>query len=495
MLSVILLYPTQLFKNINYKKYNHIILIEEPIYFTKYNFHKLKIAYTRACMKKYYNYLINKNLNVFYNEYNNINDNFYTNIKTKYDKVYVTSVHDHELENKLKTIFKTKLNILDNINFLVSINELNDIKNIIFKNNNYNHSNFYKYMRKKYNILITKDNKYVGNKLSFDTENRKKMPNNFNYVDIDRNINKTDKIYINEAIKYINKYFNNNPGYLNEDSIIYPIDNKKSKIWFNNFLKNKLYNFGLYQDYIDKNDSFLLHSVITPMLNLGLITDIEIINMTNNYYNKNKKKIKIQNYEGFIRQILGWRNYMYCIYMLEPDLINGNLLKNTNKLPYKFWYNVGMKPIDILIERINKYSYLHHIERLMLLSVFMNMCFIHPKEILKYFMEWSIDGYDYVMVTNLWLMGLYSSEKIFALKRPYIASSNYIINMSNIKKDGIWDVLWDSLYYNFINKNYNVLKNNYFTSRQVKHYDNKTNEQKKKYKNIATEYLNILFNK
>ena len=184
---------------------------------------------------------------------------------------------------------------------------------------------------------------------------------------------------------------------------------------------------------------------------------------------------------------------MYCIYMLEPDLINDNLLKNTNKLSYKFWDNVNMKPIDLLIVRINKYGYLHHIERLMLLSVFMNMCFIHPKEILKYFMEWSIDGYEYVMVTNLWLMGLYSAEKITALKRPYIASSNYIVNMSNIKRDKEWDVVWDALYYNFIDKNYDILKKNYFTARQVRHYDNKTDDVKQKYKKIATKYLTELF--
>lgn len=493
MISVLLLYPTQLFISINHIKEKNIILIEEPIYFTKYNFHKLKLAYTRTCMKKYYDFLSNKKFNITYIDFNKVNDNFYKNIKQRYDKINIISVHDHELETKLKNIFKIKLNILDNINFLISIYEIYDIKKLIFKNNNYNHSNFYKYMRKKYNILITKDNKYVGNKLSFDTENRKKMPDNFNYKDVNRTINKIDKIYINESINYINKHFNTNPGYLNQDSIIYPTDNKKSKIWFNDFLENKLNNFGLYQDYIDKDNSFLLHSVITPMLNLGLITDIEILNMTNDYYNKNKNKIKIQNYEGFIRQLIGWRNYMYCIYMLEPDLINGNLLKNSNKMPNKFWNNVGMKPIDILINRINKYSYLHHIERLMLLSVFMNMCFIHPKEILKYFMEWSIDGYDYIMVTNLWLMGLYSSEKVTALKRPYIASSNYIINMSNIKKDGKWEIIWDSLYYNFIDKHYNILKKNYFTSRQVRHYDNKTNKQKQEYKDIAIEYLNKLF--
>ena len=442
-------------------------------------------------MKKYYEYLKYKKFNVTYIEYNKVNNNFYKQLKNIYDTVSVVTVHEHELENKLKTMFKTKLKILDNINFLISINELDNIKSIIYKNNNYIHSNFYKYMRRKYDILITKDNTFVGNKLSFDTDNRKKMPDNFKYPDINRNINKDDRIYIDEAIIYINNNFNNNPGLL--EDIIYPIDNKKSKIWFKDFLEKKLKNFGIYQDYISKDDSFLMHSVITPMLNLGIITDIEILEMTVLYYREHKKDILIQNYEGFIRQLIGWRNYMYCIYMLEPDLINDNLLKNTNKLSYKFWDNVNMKPIDLLIVRINKYGYLHHIERLMLLSVFMNMCFIHPKEILKYFMEWSIDGYEYVMVTNLWLMGLYSAEKITALKRPYIASSNYIVNMSNIKRDKDWDVVWDALYYNFIDKNYDILKKNYFTARQVRHYDNKTDDVKQKYKKIATKYLTELF--
>jgi len=371
-----IIFPTQLYNNlIHLKDIRNVYLIEESRFFTDFQFHKLKLAYHRATMKKYYDYLKKKNINVKYINFNQINKKFYKELYNKYDIINIISVADHTLENKFKSIFKNKLNILDNINFLISLNELENIKNIIYKNGKYYHDLFYKYQRKKLNILMNND-KPIGNKWNYDSSNRLSLPKNFsdNNTIINKNYNNK---YITEAKKYINKYFPNNYGSL--DNFIYPIDYKESKKWLYNFLQNKLKNFGKYQDAVSYNEPFVYHSIISPMMNIGLLIDKEVVKISYDFYLENKNTIPIESFEGFIRQVIGWRNYVYTIYMLEGEKIyEMNYLKHHNKLNDKFWTeNTNILPIDSIINKIIKYAYMHHIERLSKNNIYYykNNCF------------------------------------------------------------------------------------------------------------------------
>ena len=490
-MKIFLIFPHQLFHNISHLKNNDIIyLIEEPIFFSDYKFHKLKLAYHRATMKKYYDYLKKKKLNVKYINFHEITNKFYSNLNHSDNEIEIISVSDHKLENKLKDIFKNKLIILDNINFLISINELDDIKNKIYKNNKYYHDIFYKYQRIKLNILM-KSNKPVGNKWSFDSENRLSLPKNFS--DEKTEINKIIKNkYTKEAIKYINKYFPDNYGSL--EYFIYPIDTKSSKTWLNKFLENKLINFGKYQDAVSEQEPFLYHSIISPMMNIGLITDIDVVKISYEYYIENQNIISIESFEGFIRQIIGWRNFVYTIYMLEGnEMYEMNYLKHHNKINDKFWTGTtNMYPIDSIINKIIKYSYAHHIERLMYLGNFMLLCFIDPKEVYKIFMEWTIDAYSWVMVPNIFGMSQYSDGGIM-MTRPYFSSFNYINKMSDYKKDK-WSEVWNALYYNFIDKHHLILKKNYAISNQVNNWYKKSKDEQDEIKKIAKKYINTLIN-
>jgi len=378
---------------------------------------------------------------------------------------------------------------LENKNFLVKTNEIVTIKQIIYKNNKYSHEEFYKYQRRKLEILIDSNNKPIGNKWSYDTENRLPLPRG--HVVPKMNIKKLNNKYVIQAIKYTNTNFSDNYGSL--DNFIYPIDNKGSKKWLNKFLKERLYNFGTYEDAVNDSEPFIYHSVLSPMMNIGIITDIEIVNISYKYYLKNKKKITIQSFEGFIRQVIGWRNYVYVIYLLEGEkMYQSNYLKHNNKINYhKFWTGqTGILPIDSIINKIIKYSYAHHIERLMYLGNFMLLCMIHPQDIYKLFMEWTIDAYDVFMVPNVFGMSQYASD--IMMTRPYFSSSNYIIKMSNYKKDNNWNIIWDALYYNFISKHHNILRKIYATAMQVKHFDKKTDSEIKEIKRIANEYLELI---
>ena len=477
-----LIFPHQLFYNNKYLNKDEIIyLIEEPRFFTDFNFHKLKLAYHRASMKAYHDFLIQNNYTVKYFEYDKITDNFYIQLK----QFNCIEVNDHKLELKLGL----NVNYYPNLNFLIKTDELYNVKKNIYTNNRYQHDKFYKYQRIKLNILVDSDNKPIGGKWSFDTQNRQPLPKDH----IVKNIKKipTNK-YIKEAIKYIHDNFSTNYGDLSDNNFIYPINNKDSKKWLNNFLKHRLKYFGIYEDAVHSEDNFIYHSVLSPMMNIGLITDTEVVKISYDFYLKNQEDIPIQSIEAFLRQIIGWRNYVYVLYMLEgKTMYNSNLLKHHNKLPYvRLWTaTTNIKPIDNIINKIIKYSYAHHIERLMFLGSYLLLLNIEPKQVYNIFMEWTIDAYDWVMVPNIFGMSQYASP--IMMTRPYFSSYNYLIKMSNYKKDD-WCIIWKALYYSFLNKHHKLLIKNYAIATQVKNLDKMAITDRKKLFTIAKNYIDNL---
>ena len=488
--QILLLYPHQLFSDIKTTNYDKIYLLEDPKYFTDFKYHKLKLVYHRASMKNYYHKYYDKHKKhkkMIYVEYDKVHD-LYKELKSSKNKqIVVIKPADFDIEDKLEKYFKDII-ILENKNFLIKITELTELKKIINKNKKYSHDSFYKYQRKKLNILI-KGDKPEGGKWSFDNENRLPLPKDIEIPKI-KSIKKNK--YITESINYVNKHFPNNYG--STDNFFYPIDSKSAKKWLDDFLKNRLKWFGLYEDAVDNpKEPFVFHSVLSPMMNIGIITDIEVVNISYDYYKKHSSTIPIQSFEGFIRQIIGWRNYVYTLYLLEGrEMFESNFMKHHNNLPYKkFWEGTtGMMPIDSIINKIQKYGYAHHIERLMYLGNFMLLCFIDPKDVYKIFMEWTIDSGSVFMVPNV--MGMSQYATTIMMTRPYFSSSNYINKMSTYKRNGEWDVIWDSLYYNFIDKHQDFLKKNYAIAQQVKHWNNKTESEKKELKKTANKYLKQL---
>jgi deoxyribodipyrimidine photolyase-related protein len=472
----LIIFPHQLY-NVEFKEYN-IYIVEDTRYFSDHRYHKLKLAYHRATMKKYYDKI--KKYKPKYIEFDKVTNQFYKNLK----EIYIYDPYDNILLKRLKKL--VKVNILENKQFLISVNEINEIKNKIAPNKKYKHDIFYKMMRMKYNILVD-DDKPIGGKWSFDTENRLKLPSQIKIPKLPK-INKNE--YIVEAIEYINKNFKDNYGDL--DNFIYPIDHESSIKWLKLFLKERLSLFGKYEDAVSTEYDFIFHSVLSPMMNIGLLRDIEVLEISNDYYIKNKSKIPIASYEGFIRQLIGWRQYVYTLYVLEGETMRkSNLLDHKNKLNDKWWTSVNMTPVDFLINKIKKYSYAHHIERLMYLSNWLLLNQIKPNEVYRIFMEWTIDAYDWVMVPNVYGMGQSASDLM--MTRLYFSSSNYILKMSNFKNDSTnWVETWDAVYYAFIKKHKKIISSNYATAMQAKHYDNKTTEQKNKIDSIANNYFKLL---
>jgi deoxyribodipyrimidine photolyase-related protein len=424
-MNTFLLFPIHLFKNIDALKEKKlkVYLIEDPRYFTDFKYHKLKLAYHRATMKSYYKYLEENKIDVEYIEFYEDINNFYKNLNST--KIIMYDPNDNKLEDKIKK-YIPKIEIINTLNFLVNKELIIQNKNVFFKNKKYNHQAFYKWQRIRLNILIDKDNEPIGGKWSFDTENRNKIPNDISIPKIENKLNKVDKkeeIIIEEAKNYTKKYFPENYGSL--DNFIYPINHDDSKKWLHYFLKNKFENFGPYEDAVSEKDPFLFHSVLTPMMNIGLLTDEEVIKEVLKYENK----VSIASFEGFIRQIIGWRNYIYSIYLLEGESLRKmNFLNHQQRLNKKgkkiLWEGkTEILPVDDIIHKINDYSYAHHIERLMYLGNYMLLCMIHPDDVYEMFMEWTIDAYDGVMVANVNGMTQFADGGMI-MTRPYFSSSN-----------------------------------------------------------------------
>ena len=288
-----------------------------------------------------------------------------------------------------------------------------------------------------------------------DEMNRASVPKN---MDIPNEIiekNDNDSKYVEEAKKYIEKNFKSNYG--DVDEFFYPVTHKTAKKWLKDFVKKRLSKFGTYQDAILKDEPFLFHSLLSSVLNIGLLTPKQIVNTTIKYYESHKKEVKINNFEGFIRQVIGWREYMRMLYILYYDeLVSSNYFGNKRKLNKK-WYTgkLGIEPVDTAIIRGFKYGYLHHIERLMVMLNFMGLARIHPDDIYRWFMEFAIDSYDWVMIGNVYGMGYHNTN---IMRKPYLSTSNYIKKMSNYKADGVWDKTWDAMFYKFLSDNKSKLK-------------------------------------
>ena len=291
---------------------------------------------------------------------------------------------------------------------------------------------FYMWSKKQLNILPTVK--------SQDKFNRKKLPKGIKIPELPKL--KDDQKYIKSAIKYVEKHFPNNYG--NTDNFVYPITHSGAKKFLDSFIKLKLKDFGPYQDAISKENNTLFHSILSSSINIGLINPMDLA-----------KKIEeigkpLNSVEGFIRQLF-WREYQrYCY--IYYDFKGKNYFGNKKKLT-KEWYDgsLGIDPVSDAIKRAFDTGYLHHIERLMVVGNYMNLCEIDPKEGFKWFMEFAIDSYEWVMHQNVYDMVFFVSGGA-TMRRPYASSSNYVLKMSNYKK-GKWSEIWTEKYREFIKRN------------------------------------------
>ncbi|MBT8297586.1 MAG: cryptochrome/photolyase family protein, partial [Maribacter sp.] len=468
-----------------------VYLIEEYLFFRQYPFHKQKIAFHRATMKQYETFLKSLDFEVVYVESKEpISDirMLIPHLKDlKVAKIQYIDPTDNWLGKRIEKAClecTIETSVLDSPLFLNTKEELTEF----FKTDKkkYHQTSFYTKERKKRNILIDPDEKPVGGKWTFDKENRKKYPAKkvpppIQYPDLDD--------YYLEAKSYVEKHFSDHLGSLTPHPL-YPTNHKTTESWLKQFFELRFAEFGDYEDAIVAENSILNHSVLTPMLNVGLITPQEIIDTCLDYVKAND--IPINSTEGFVRQIIGWREFMRGIYESRgSEERTRNFWGFTKEIPASFYNGTtGIPPVDETIKKVMQTGYCHHIERLMVLGNFMLLCEFDPDEVYRWFMELFIDAYDWVMVPNVYGMSQFADGGLMSTK-PYISGSNYLMKMSNYKK-GAWQEIWDGLFWRFMDKHRNFFQQNPRLGMLVTMFDKMPEEKRENHLKNADVFLSKL---
>ena len=462
-----------------YKKDNIFYMAEDYELCTYEKHHKQKILLFLSSMRSYSDSLKKNKFKIEYSKIDSkeFKDNYLIKIKNiikkrKIKEISSFEIEDKFLEKKLKSFFlrlKIKWNIIQTPMFL---NSREDFKKYLSKSKKPFMATFYKNVRKQSGILMGADSGPIGGKWSFDDENRNKLPKNIS-------VPKFPKIYETKHTKtlkpIIEKIFTKHPG--STKDFWFATEHADAVKLLNFFIVEKINLFGDYEDAVSQKNNILFHSSLSPYLNLGLITPEIVIEKILNFHKKNE--IKINSLEGYIRQVIGWREFMRGIYQNYSNEMESKNFFKQNRSMKNSWYegNTGLQPLDYAIKNALTNGWSHHIERLMILSNIMNLCEIKPTYVYKWFMEMFVDSSDWVMAPNVYGMGLYSDGGIFATK-PYICGSSYILKMMDFKK-GEWCNTMDGLYWRFINRNRKFFLKNPRLSMMVRVFDKMKQDRKK----------------
>ncbi|MEM6815228.1 MAG: cryptochrome/photolyase family protein [Bacteroidota bacterium] len=341
---------------------------------------------------------------------------------------------------------------------------------------------FYKQQRKDLEILLEDDKESpLHDNWSFDEDNRKKLPKNIAIPD-QPSLHTTH--HTKEIKKLVDELFSDHPG--RSENFHWATSRQQVMSLLDDFLKKRFNNFGPYEDAISSKETFVFHSVLSPYINMGLVTPDEVVDKALEYYENNNTHFP--SVEGFIRQIIGWREFMRGIYHEYDKELNINYF-NHKRTMKSCWYEgtTGVPPLDDSIKKAQKFGYTHHIERLMILGNIMLLCELDPNEVYKWFMEMYVDSADWVMAPNVYGMSQFSDGGIFATK-PYIGGANYIKKMSNYRS-GDWENIVNGLYWRFIEENLETFAKNQRMSMMVATLRKMNVEKKQRIFNAANCFI------
>lgn len=447
-----LIFPHQLFEtHPALNGVQQVFLIEDPLLFSQYAFHRSKLILHRASMQLYADDLRMRGLSVELVECSSRPG--VPGLREILQSRGVTQACcvdpcDDWMHQRLRSSLQaagSALEILPDPHFLTppaSFQRLNASGRKWF------FTDFYIDQRKRLGVLLDEAGKPIGGKWSFDPENRKKLPRD---IKVPRAWQpsaqyRPEHAAIESATAWVSGAFPSSPG--GTADFRYPVSRRQALDSLQLFLDQRLSDFGLYEDAMHDEHVFLFHSVLTPALNIGLLSPAEIVEAAL----ARSQQVPLNSLEGFIRQVIGWREYIRGVYLeFGRRERNHNFWGHERRLPASFYDGTtGIEPLDIVIRRVLKHAWCHHIERLMILGNFMLLCEFHPDEVYRWFMELFIDAYDWVMVPNVYGMSQYADGGLITTK-PYISGSAYVLKMSNFRK-GPWCEIWDALYWRFVDR-------------------------------------------
>jgi deoxyribodipyrimidine photolyase-related protein len=457
---------------LNLKERTVVFMAEDVGLCTHFKYHQHKLVLFLSAMRHFRDELVEQGFQVDYHELSTAEQEatFEARLETflkkrKIREVVSYEVSDRFFEEQLGSLFR-RLGVewkrLESPGFVTPREEfaryLNSVRKPFMKT-------FYEAQRRRLGVLVDKSGKPEGGQWSFDEENREKLPAKLKLPGV-ATAGAPDTI-TREVIELVSKRFGDHPG--DARTFWLPVDRAGARAWLRTFLRERLADFGAYEDALSTRDPFLFHSVLTPFLNTGLLTPQEVIGAVLKEHEK--RDLPLNSIEGFIRQVIGWREFIFGI-----DRHFGEKQHSLNHFGHerrltKHWYDgtTGLVPLDDVIRKANRYGFAHHIERLMVAGNFMLLSEVHPLDAYRWFMELFIDSADWVMGPNVFGMGIHSDGGIFATK-PYICGSNYLLKMSDYGK-GPWCEVADGLYWSFIAKHQKSFVKNPRMATMARAYD------------------------
>lgn len=484
-----IIYPHQLFAIPHHPALDPtrvVYLVEEPLLLSEFGTHRQKMLLHRLSMKAYQKELEAAGYTVHYVTLH-IEDTTLSILKKILD-TGVTTLHivdttDNYLERRIHTV-SSKYGVI-RISYESPLFILSRAEAVTrFQKSGKFMKKFYESLRQDKGILMD-GNKPTGGQWSFDSDNRSKLPKN---ISLPHDIEWLNNDDISAAQQWLSHIDSEQYG---EAKVWIPYTRTAAKKFLKEFLSDRFEHFGTYEDAISTKHHRLFHSTLSPLINIGLLSPMEVIAAACMFAEEHNTPLN--SLEGFVRQILGWREFIRASYEIDGVAMRQqNFFNHTRALPKSFWTGTtGVPPLDITIQTTLTYGYNHHIERLMVIGNFMLLTKTNPHDVYRWFMSMYVDAYDWVMVPNIYGMSQFSDGGSFATK-PYISGASYLQKMSDYPKggDGDWEELWTALYWNFIDTHSAFFSKNYRLSMMPTLLAKMTPEKKATHLKIANDYLN-----
>lgn len=476
-----------------------VLILEFWNYVSYVKHHKKKIVLLFSAMRHFAETLKDKGYRVEYIKFSDVANMEDAKSKIKhmlstgpFNHIIVTHPGEYHILEDIQNL-KNELNISvemrEDNRFLCTFNEFRtwakDRKQLRMEY-------FYREMRKKYNILMQNHEKPIGGQWNYDAENRK-PPKGGLSIPMPY-ITKIDDI-TKEVISLVLECFDDHFG------DIYPfyfaVTRHEALKVLNQFIEQRLIHFGDYQDAMIQGEPWMYHSHISFYLNCGLLLPLECVRAAETAYNQGKAPLNAV--EGFIRQIIGWREYVRGIYWLKmPDYLNQNFLVAERNLPDFYWTaDTRMNCLHQCVLETKRNAYAHHIQRLMVVGNFGLLAGVSPKELHEWFLIVYADAHEWVELPNVLGMILFADGGYLASK-PYAAGGSYINKMSNYCKNCNYDVLkkngsdacpFNYLYWDFLDRNRTKLSRNHRIAMMYKTFDSMSEDRQKAIRDDSTRFL------
>ena len=451
-----------------------VVMVEDLGVASAYRYHKLRLLHTFVAMRSFRDALLEQGIRVRYFELPDSEDlTFLQRLGSELEvqqspELRVAEIADPGFQHNLEALCLAcgvRLTVLPSPDFLESAAESRrwfEGKRRPFM------KTFYERQRKRLGLLLEADGSPIGGRWSFDADNRKRLPKGYTEPALPLVLPSRHDGAVRDLV---GRYFPGNPGELGP--LFIPYDHSGADSWLTCFLQERFADFGPYEDALSGQFDSLNHSLLSPLLNIGLLNpaavvqaavdqsanDGSVINHSASQF-PDSRPIPLASLEGFVRQVIGWREFVRGIHLFHGERQSQANFWVHHRSLAGCWQDgtTGLPPLDQAIQRANRLGYSHHIERLMVISNLMLLCEIQPREVYQWFMERYLDSYDWVMGPNVYGMGQMSDGGIFATK-PYICGSNYILKMGDFRR-GPWCEIWDGLYWRFIDRHRQFFKAN-----------------------------------